>query len=304
MYKRHFTSSLFCAALSLSTLASGSVNIAQYRQPGQVSAILNDREVTAGLQALLGDDYDAFIGNFDLFGEPHQTADGGLFVEGWLKDLYLENASAFVIYPDGKFYAAWVMPDEQFIHYQPDAKNGAEIPPDIKTWASRFENASFPTISAAPVSPLAREDFSTQISNTVLSLGQNWNPQVSSGLGKSLQDDFAGDVPFDGANYKFYRHTYNGFDIYSANLWWDKAERDVDDYIIAQITLHTPQYKTWRGVSVGATADEIARLYGPGKRVDEDGEQWLSYAMGKKVISFEIDKGKVVSITLSYDNGE
>jgi hypothetical protein len=67
--------------------------------------------VTDILRKTLGNHYQTFIDNFDVFGEPHTTPGGGLFVEGWLKDLYQENASALVINPDGKIFAAWVVPN-------------------------------------------------------------------------------------------------------------------------------------------------------------------------------------------------
>lgn len=47
----------------------------------------------------------------------------GLFAEGWLKDLYLESASALVINPDGKIYAAWVVPDSDVINYKSSDKD-------------------------------------------------------------------------------------------------------------------------------------------------------------------------------------
>lgn len=153
------------------------------------------------------------------------------------------------------------------------------------------------------VEPVTREDFTVQTNAFSLSLGQMWGPEVSAAPGRALRDDYAGEVPFGEQSYKFYRHTYSGLDIYSANLWWDKARRDFDDYIVAQITFSAPQYKTHRGAGVGDTTEDIERLYGPAKPSEEEGAQWLSYACEEQVLSFEIVQNKVVSVTLSYDNG-
>lgn len=101
-----------------------------------------------------------------------------------------------------------------------------------------------------------------------------------------------------------YRHTYSGFDIYSANLWWDKADKSVDDYIVAQITLNSPHYTTRRGIHVGSAADEIEQLYGPTKKERSEGKEWLSYALAKRVISVELVNNKVASVIMTYDNGQ
>lgn len=105
--QKYLAAVLFTALLAGVVEASSALELSQYNKLETVSRIVNDSEVTDNLRALLGNHYQTFIDNFDVFGEPHTTAGGGLFVEGWLKDLYLENASALVIDPDGKIFAAW-----------------------------------------------------------------------------------------------------------------------------------------------------------------------------------------------------
>ncbi|MEQ0828025.1 hypothetical protein [Enterobacter dykesii] len=104
--------------------------------------------MTDNLRALLGNHYQTFIDNFDVFGEPHTTTGGGLFVEGWLKDLYQENASALVINPDGKIFAAWVVPESDVIHYQ-SSDNSPVINADIQQWAGEFGSDSTLTLRLA-----------------------------------------------------------------------------------------------------------------------------------------------------------
>ena len=67
----------------------------------------------------------------------------GLFAEGWLKDLYLESASALVINPDGKIYAAWVVPDSDVINYKSSDKD-APMNKEIQHWAERFKTCNSP----------------------------------------------------------------------------------------------------------------------------------------------------------------
>ncbi|EPR9083700.1 hypothetical protein ACU9CW_004296 [Cronobacter dublinensis] len=143
MLKKIIFSSLLLSSLYMPVTAFSAVDITKYSQTQQVSGILQDTDISAALHKTLGSSYDAFAGNFDVFGEPHRTADGGLFVEGWLQDLYLENASAFVIYPDGRVFAGWVTPDDQIIHYEASTKDSSNVNPAIKKWASRFKGMNF-----------------------------------------------------------------------------------------------------------------------------------------------------------------
>ena len=63
-------------------------------------------------------------------------------LRAWLKDLYQENASALVINPDGKIFAAWVVPESNVIHYQ-SSDNSQPINADIQQWAARFNTMQF-----------------------------------------------------------------------------------------------------------------------------------------------------------------
>lgn len=143
MFKKYALLSLLSSLLFMSPVALSSIDLTKYNHLQQVSATLSDEEIKSTLQDTLGEDYNAFIENFDVFGEPHQTSGSGLFVEGWLNDLYLENASAFVIYPNGRVYAGWVTPDAQVIHYKTNDNEHHEIHPAIKAWAARFKGMSF-----------------------------------------------------------------------------------------------------------------------------------------------------------------
>jgi hypothetical protein len=86
-----------------------------------------------------------------------------------------------------------------------------------------------------------------------------------------VEGHFVGEVPFDGTNYKFYQHQKAGLEIFSSNLWWDKAERSVDDYIVSQITLTAEDFATPRGVHVGSTIRELNNAYGDGQFENDSG---------------------------------
>ena len=150
---------------------------------------------------------------------------------------------------------------------------------------------------------LTKQDFSVQIKDLPVALGDRWTPDIAPKIGVPVEGSFTGEVPFDGVQYKFFQHQNAGVEIFTSNLWWDKAERSVDDYIVSQITLTAEDFATPRGVHVGSTTRELNNAYGNGLVENDSGTQWVSYALGKKVLFFEMKGGNVVKITMNYDNG-
>ena len=72
---------------------------------------------------------------------------------------------------------------------------------------------------------------------------------------------------------------------------------------MSQITLTAADGKTVRGIHIGSTINELNKAYGGGQFENDSGEQWISYELGKKLLSFEVKDSKVVKITMNYDNG-
>ncbi|WP_439823286.1 hypothetical protein [Enterobacter asburiae] len=150
---------------------------------------------------------------------------------------------------------------------------------------------------------LANPDFAVQINKQSVALGDRWTNDVARKFELPIDGHFVGEVPFDGINYKFFQHQKSGLEIFTSNLWWDKAERSVDDYIVSQITLTAADGKTARGIHIGSTINELNNAYGSGQVENDSGEQWISYELGKKLLSFEVKDSKVVKITMNYENG-
>lgn len=163
--------------------------------------------------------------------------------------------------------------------------------------------SSYAVFAQAMPSILTKQDFSVQIKDQPVALGDRWTPDIARKIDVPVEGSFIGEVPFDGIHYKFFQHQNAGVEIFTSNLWWDKAERSVDDYIVSQITLTAEDFATPRGVHVGSTREELNHAYGTGQVDNDAGEQWISYESGKKLISFEINGGKVVKITMNYNNG-
>ena len=97
-----------------------------------------------------------------------------------------------------------------------------------------------------------------------IALGDRWASNIALKFDVPVEGSFTGEVPFDGTNYKFFQHQRAGLEIFSSNLWWDKAERSVDDYIVSQITVTAEGFATPRGIHVGSTREELNSAYGTG----------------------------------------
>lgn len=150
---------------------------------------------------------------------------------------------------------------------------------------------------------LTKQDFSVQIKDQPVALGDRWTSDIARKIDVPVEGSFTGEVPFDGTNYKFFQHQRAGLEIFSSNLWWDKAERSVDDYIVSQITVTAEGFATPRGIHVGSTREELNSAYGTGQVDNDSGEQWITYELGKKALSFEMKDGNVLKITMNYNNG-
>ncbi|WNI62534.1 hypothetical protein RIK65_08710 [Enterobacter asburiae] len=150
---------------------------------------------------------------------------------------------------------------------------------------------------------LTKKDFAVKVKDQTFGLGDRWTPEIAHKIEMPVEGSFTGEIPFDGTYYKFFQHQRAGLEIFSSNLWWDKAERSVDDYIVSQITLTAEDFATPRGVHVGSTREELNHAYGNGQVDNDSGEQWITYELAKKALSFEMQGGNVVKITMNYDNG-
>ena len=54
---------------------------------------------------------------------------------------------------------------------------------------------------------------------------------------------------------------------------------------------------------MGSTIRELNNAYGDGQFENDSGEKWISYELGKKLLSFKVIDSQVVKITMNYENG-
>ena len=104
--------------------------------------------------------------------------------------------------------------------------------------------------------------------------------------------------------YKVYTQEYYDITIYISNYNYNFKGRDFDDYFITQITLVNSNFKTYRGITVGSTVQEVYSKYGYTKESIEDDRTSLRYTLGEMMISFQIDNNqKVEAVILSIIPG-
>ncbi|MDY4297889.1 MULTISPECIES: hypothetical protein [unclassified Xanthomonas] len=153
---------------------------------------------------------------------------------------------------------------------------------------------------AAPAE-MTESDFAVAINNHSFALGERWSEQTRTQAGTQISESFVGDVPAGETSYKYYQHRYAGFDIYTANLSWQKEQRDIDSYVIAQITINVPAIRTARGIAIGDTQNVLINTYGQGTTDDSDGQHWRSYETKNKRLSFQLEHGRIIHIMMTLD---
>ncbi|MEG3128746.1 hypothetical protein SC171_13540 [Pantoea cypripedii] len=147
-------------------------------------------------------------------------------------------------------------------------------------------------------------DFTVMLNDKYISLGEKWDEQVRKRAGAQISESFVGDISVGESYYKYYQHNYDGFEIYTANIFWQKEHRDIDSYIISQITFDEAGFLTSRGVSVGDSQQRVVEKYGQAKVDNSDNQHWLYYDGDGKRLSFQIINDKVSRIMLALNPDE
>jgi len=112
--------------------------------------------------------------------------------------------------------------------------------------------------------------------------------------------DFVGWIYSGEFAYKYNRHVYGDFDIYTSNANYNLKNRNFDDRYISQITLKNANLKTLRGISLGSTLQDVINLYGEGQVQKSNSDYVIyQYRLEDRALQFKVDKEqKVAGITL------
>lgn len=97
---------------------------------------LQDTQVVASLNALLGNHYGEFRSRFDEVAEPAPLRGGGLLLDGWRRNAYDTQAAAVVLLPDGSLHAAYF--DGNRAQVVCFSSAGGRCHVALAIWAKRF----------------------------------------------------------------------------------------------------------------------------------------------------------------------
>jgi len=149
------------------------------------------------------------------------------------------------------------------------------------------------------IKPLEMEDFSVSDGENIISLDFPYIDFSMDLIEKEVDSNYVGEIFSGEYAYKFFCHEYDDFDLYISNINYDIKGRDFNEYFISQITLKTPAFKTKRGVEIGASAEDLAAIYGLGEELIEDGKTIAVYALNDMKIEFTIGENqKIQDISL------
>ena len=155
------------------------------------------------------------------------------------------------------------------------------------------------------IKSLSDKDYSLMIKGEVFSLGDKWTEAKKNKAGNELSNNYVGEVEINSTSYRFYQHDYDGYVIYSSNIYYDKEKRDIDEYIVSQISLKSrSMLTTYRGVKIGDPLSLLIKKYGPGQEDNSEGEKWIDYQSGNKILSFQIEADKIINIMMAISTGE
>lgn len=118
-------------------------------------------------------------------------------------------------------------------------------------------------------------------------------------------DNYVGSVNIHGVWHDWYFHTYNDFYINTSD--YNLAARDLsgNNIYILQINLTTPRFCTSRGITIGASLEEIEIAYADVELVEvrQNEPYWINYTYDDGYVRtsfyFDTEDKQVIKISLS-----
>lgn len=120
--------------------------IAKYTEHKNTPSVLNDEDVREKLEDLLGKDFNIFSENLETWSVPVVLKNKGIFFDGWKSnsDSLPYGRSAFLIYPDGRVYAAFFEVSTGNIKYYTNDNLSESVHPAFVAWSRNFtKNPNF-----------------------------------------------------------------------------------------------------------------------------------------------------------------
>lgn len=121
---------------------------------------------------------------------------------------------------------------------------------------------------------------------------------------ESSVNNLIGSVIVNGKAHEWYFHTYTDFSLHTTDYNPVINDMSGENVYIIQIILRTPRFCTSKGITVGATIDELKEVYGSEnlKLLEEDVPERTRYEYvdGCVKTDFYMEQGEVKEITLHY----
>ena len=144
------------------------------------------------------------------------------------------------------------------------------------------------------IKPLEIEDFSVSDGKNDINLDYPYSDFKIGLIEKELDNNYVGEIFSGEYVYKYFCHEYEDFDLYTSNVNFNFKGRDFDEYFISQITLKTPAFKTYRGIGIGLSVEDLTNIYGSGEDLIEYGKTVLVYKLDDMEMKFIIDENKKI----------
>ena len=151
------------------------------------------------------------------------------------------------------------------------------------------------------------ESSSVSDSNFTITLGtlfKDFHYDEEEIFSESSANNLVGTVLIDGRPHDVYFHNYADISIYTTDFNPMINDMSGENIYIQSIILWTPRFCTSKGITVGATIDELKEAYGSEnlELLDEDIPERIryQYVAGSVHTDFYIEQGKVKEIWLQY----
>ncbi|MES2743209.1 MAG: hypothetical protein V4754_19980 [Pseudomonadota bacterium] len=114
--------------------------ISKYAEHKHAPEILKDGRIREKISVLLGKDFDSFLNNLENWSVPVVLKNKGVFFDGWKvnADNSINARSAFLIYADGRIYAAISANGTDDVKYYTNDNIPGRVHPAFIAWSRHF----------------------------------------------------------------------------------------------------------------------------------------------------------------------
>ena len=138
--------------------------------------------------------------------------------------------------------------------------------------------------------PICYNDFSVTDGDDIIILDMMYKDSMIKKKEIKQDCNYVGEKFMGEYTYKYFYHAFDDFDLYTSNIYYNKKNRDFNEYYMSQINLKNNKFRTSRGASLDSTYNDIILLYGKGIDTDDS----IIYQMNDKKLVFKFDKDKKV----------